>query len=89
MSGSSGIAAGVRSVPRGVWIAIVAVITIGVAFVVGGKIINNLRYNNYTAYFKATSGASEPPKVEFDFGKKPAPAPAPPASPPAAPQPEK
>ena len=41
------------------------------------------------AYFKAAAGASEPPKVEFDFGKKPATAPAPPAPPPAAPQPAK
>lgn len=29
------------------------------------------------AYFKASSGASEPPKVEFNFGNKPAAAPAP------------
>lgn len=72
MSGSSGIAAGVRSVPRGVWIAIVAVIAIGAAFVVGGKIINNLRYNNYTAYFKATSGlfVGDPVKIiGVDVGK--------------------
>jgi len=27
-------------------------------------------------YFEATTGASTPPKVEFDFGKQPAPAPA-------------
>ncbi|QHN32438.1 MCE family protein [Gordonia amarae] len=65
MSGSSGIAAGVRSVPRAVWIAVVAVIAIVAAVIIGGTIVNNLRYNTYTAYFKATSGmfVGDPVKI--------------------------
>lgn len=72
MSGSSGIAAGVRSVPRSMWIAIVAVIAVVAALIVGGKIVNNLRYNTYTAYFKATSGmfVGDPVKIiGVDVGK--------------------
>ena len=65
MSGSSGIAAGVRSVPGKVWISMAAVVAIIAALIIGGKVVNNLRYNTYTAYFKATSGmfVGDPVKI--------------------------